>query len=240
MEEIPDDPDSNSIPIEPILVRHLVNGTKEEILALGVNLWELKSPLDNNSVLHIAAANSSQAKLISDILPGTKDIIRWKNSKGDLAFHSAAKAGNLQCLMALNDWGTYDSRERDINAKLLGIGNNEGDTPLHIALDNNQEDMAWYLVNQNAEACYQLNKKMVCPLYLAVRAAYWGLVKRMIALTKDVKEDAEDALLRGNSVVHAAIDAQNLGNSIWSSLLMFICMLFRPRCHADVLEIYAI
>lgn len=209
MEEIPHFSESNSLPIEPILLRHLVNGNKEELLALEVNLWELKSPADNSSVLHIAAANSSHAKLISDILPVSKDIIKWKNSKGDLAFHSAAKAGNLECLKALTDWVNYDSGEKDVNAKLLGIGNNEGNTPLHIGLENSQEEIAWYLVNQHAEACYQLSKKMVSPLYLAVKAGYWDLVKRMIALTMERKEDAQDALLRGKSVVRAAIDAQN-------------------------------
>lgn len=215
MEELPDDcsdsdPDKNLISANTIEL--LVNGSREEVLSLveTVNLWELRSDdEDDNSVLHIAATNSSQAALIYDILPISKDVIKRKNSKGDLAFHSAAKAGRLDTLEALTAWASYDS-ECGIGPELLGWLNEGGDTPLHIALENNQQKVAEYLVGQYGGACFKLNEEEVSPIYLAVKAGYWNLVKQMVGITKEHSLDSGDALLRGKSVVHAAIEARNL------------------------------
>uniref|UniRef100_UPI0013D55B16 ankyrin repeat domain-containing protein n=1 Tax=Klebsiella aerogenes TaxID=548 RepID=UPI0013D55B16 len=46
------------------------------------------------------------------------------------------------------------SKEEYISAKLLGVQNDEGDTPLHIALENCQENMAQILMDEYGGACY--------------------------------------------------------------------------------------
>jgi len=216
MEELPHHCSaSNSNLISANIIELLVNGSRDEILALAqtVNLWDLRSDdEDDNTVLHIAATNSSQAELIYDILPITKDVIKRKNSKGNLAFHSAAKAGRLDTLKALTAWGSYDS-DWGIEPELLGWVNDEGNTPLHIALENNQQEVAEYLVGQYGGACFKLNEEEVSPLCLAVKAGYWDLVKQMVEITKEHSSASGDALLQGKSVVHAAIEARNLG--IW-------------------------
>ncbi|KNA14019.1 hypothetical protein SOVF_109640 [Spinacia oleracea] len=197
--------DEHSVSIEEHLYRLLTNGKKDEILSFGVNLEELKTKEDKNSVLHIAAS-AGQAELITDILPKCKGMIEWKNSKGDLAFHSAAKAAQFNALKALIDWIVKEG----ISREMLGWENNEGNTALHIALENNQQDMARVLVGEFNQACYQLNKQMISPLYLAIKSGYWMLVKHMISCTMQQKAASEDALLRGKSIVHAAIEAKNL------------------------------
>jgi ankyrin repeat protein len=195
----------NFVPIEPDLYKFLVNGTKDEILGLSTNLEDFKSLEERNSVLHIAAS-AGQSDLISDILPQCKELIKWKNIKGDLPLHSAAKSGQFNALKALITWDGFSK-------EILGWANKKGDTVLHIALQNNQQEMGEFLVGEYCigKACYMMNNEEVCPLYLGIKLGYWDLVRNIISYTSQNKEDSEKALLQGMSVVHAAIEVNNIG-----------------------------
>lgn len=136
------------------------------------------------------------------------------------------KHHNLYSLKALINWGNYDPNE-NIRNNLLGLENDEGDTPLHIALENNQEEMARILVEQYSQACYQLNNEKVSTLYLAIKSRYWEVVKLMTSYTKKHSANSEPQLLKGKSVVHAAIDAKNIGNLCHFFFYFFISY-FQP------------
>uniref|UniRef100_A0A803MEM1 PGG domain-containing protein n=2 Tax=Chenopodium quinoa TaxID=63459 RepID=A0A803MEM1_CHEQI len=185
----------------------IVEGKLDDMLKSQVSLEKLKCKEYENSVLHIAAG-SDQSQFITELLPKTKDVIKESNNMGDLAFHTAAKAAQLKSLKALIKWDKYDQAE-NIEKSLLGEGNDEGDTPLHIALENHDEKMGLVLVDEFCEACYKLNKKNITPLYLGIKSECWEIVKKMIIYTEQHKDTAEPMLLKGKSVVHAAIEAKN-------------------------------
>lgn len=209
--DIHNDGKEQFFPIDAKVYKLLVEGKKDDISKLKIgNFYQLKSKEDENSVLHIAGS-TGQAQVIAELLPSSKDIITWTNNIGDLAFHSAAKASQFDAVKALMNWKSYKSKEKNISAKLLGIQNDEGDTPLHIALENCQEKMAQILMDEYGEACYKLNKNNVSPLYMAIQSKCWELVKQMIAYTKENKATSEPELIKGKSIVHVAIDADNTG-----------------------------
>lgn len=192
---------NNFVQIGSILYKYISEGNYEEIMKLDFSLDKLKSKEDN-SVLHIAAI-AGQAHLITKLVPKSKCIIKWKNNKGDLPFHSAAKASEFESLKALIKWDNYDPEE-NVNPSLLGLQNLQGDTPLHIALQNSQEKMAHILVDEYFDACYKLNEREESPLYIAIQSENWVVVNRMIS-----QVPFESSLFQGKSVVHAIIDTNN-------------------------------
>ncbi|KAK9733712.1 hypothetical protein RND81_04G086700 [Saponaria officinalis] len=195
-------------PIDAEMKMYLVHGYKDEVLRMGVHLWELKSKEDKNSVLHIAAC-AGQSSLITDIIPLCKDIVKWKNCKGDTAFHCAAKSAQLNALLTLMDWSKYDV-SAGIGNFMLKEKNEDGDTALHIALENNQEKMAESLVNKCPQACYELNGMRISPLYMAIKLKNLQLVKKMMNYIKEFEPASFSHLMSGKSVVHAAIETNNI------------------------------
>ncbi|GAB2279547.1 hypothetical protein Dimus_014190 [Dionaea muscipula] len=97
--------------------------------------------------------------------------------------------------------------EMDMVARVNWFGN----TALHIALENHNEEMAAYLVDKYPSASYYANYLKVSPLYLAIEGGYSELVQSMFARKSIEDEDVKNRLLQGKSVVHAAIMARNSG-----------------------------
>ncbi|KAL2927623.1 Protein ACCELERATED CELL DEATH 6 [Bienertia sinuspersici] len=186
-------------PIDATMYKLIVEGKLDDILKSQVSLENLKCKEHENSVLHIAAS-AGQCQLITELVPKSKGVIKETNNIGDLAFHTAAKAAQYDSLKALIKWDNYDPSE-NIGKSLLGEKNDEGDTTLHIVLENDDQQMAemgLVLFDEFCQACYQLNNKKISPLYL-----------RMITYTKQHKDTVEPILLQGKSVLHAAIEAKN-------------------------------
>ncbi|GAB2279540.1 hypothetical protein Dimus_014186 [Dionaea muscipula] len=196
-------------------------------------LTELRGP-GGDTVLHIAA-RAGRLELITSILQlGYKDLITTTNWKGDLPLHVAARAGKLDSVKYLVDWivdynehrrgeggpsqdGTNQNQEEQ-GDKLGGVRiemdmvtevNRDGDTALHVALKNHNEEMAAYLVDKYPSTSYYANHSKVSPLYLAIKASYWELVQSMFARKPIGEEDVKNHLLQGKSVVHAAISVRN-------------------------------
>ncbi|GAB4837345.1 hypothetical protein Ancab_002230 [Ancistrocladus abbreviatus] len=121
-------------------------------------------------------------------------LIACTNKQGHLLFHVAARAGqleSLECLVSFVeelqqqtgvDW--EDMPEEGVTMDILGEPNYEGNTALHIALDNHQEEMAEFLVCKYGLASFQLNAQGISPLYLAIKAGFWDLVERVVSLLK--------------------------------------------------------
>ncbi|KAK9733613.1 hypothetical protein RND81_04G078700 [Saponaria officinalis] len=198
----------DSVPIDAEMYMYLVCGDKNNILGRGVNLWELKCKEDKNSVLHVAAC-AGQGQLISDIIPLCKGIAKSKNWKGDTAFHCSAKSAQSDTLEALMDWGKYDVGA-GISNFVLKEKNDDGDTALHIALEKNQEKMADTLVNECPQACYEVNEMRISPLYMAIKLKNLQLVKKMMNYIKQSEPSSFGHLMSGKSVVHAAIETDNI------------------------------
>ncbi|KAK9733606.1 hypothetical protein RND81_04G078200 [Saponaria officinalis] len=210
LDPIDSDSEHNDVfsPIDAEMYIYLVHGHKDEVLKTGVNLWEFRCKEDENSVLHVAAY-AGQGRLISDIIPLCKDIVKSKNCKGDTAFHCAAKSAQLNALFALTDWSKYDVDAR-ISNFVLTEKNDEGDTALHIALENNQEKMADFLVNECPQACSVLNNNGISPIYLAIKLKNLQLVRQMMNYIEQYEPASVGGLMLGKSVVHAAIGTDNI------------------------------
>ncbi|GAB2279550.1 hypothetical protein Dimus_014193 [Dionaea muscipula] len=160
-----------------------------------------------DTVLHIAA-RAGRSELITSILREHKDLIRTKNWRGELPLHVAARAGELDSVKCLVDWilqEYYQEEQGNMVAKV----NRDGDTALHIALENHNEELAAYLVDKYPSASYYVNHLQVSPLYLAIKAGYWQLVQSMLARKPIGDEDVKNRLLQGKSVVHAVIMVRN-------------------------------
>ncbi|GAB2276711.1 hypothetical protein Dimus_011426 [Dionaea muscipula] len=196
-------------------------------------LMELRGP-GGDTVLHIAA-RAGRLELIAWILLEHNDLITTKNSKGDLPLHVAARAGQLDSVKYLVDWivdckdlhrgghGITNQQpnlqeDQQASDRLGGVGiemdlvaevDGEGDTPLHIALENHNEDMAAYLVDRYPFASFYANRLQVSPLHLAIEAGYRELVQSMLARNPIGEEHVKNLLLQGKSVVHAAIRVKN-------------------------------
>jgi hypothetical protein len=94
----------------------------------------------------------------------------------------------------------------------LRAQNDEGNTALHEALIHGHEMLAFSLIFvlvQDPEALYYLNKEGKSPLYLATEACLSGCVNLM--LNQIIEFEIQFGRLKGKSPVHAAIMKQNTG-----------------------------
>ncbi|XP_021729826.1 protein ACCELERATED CELL DEATH 6-like [Chenopodium quinoa] len=200
-----------SIPIDDYLYQLLLHGDLNQLCQIisdrRFELNDLICPEDGCNVLHVAAS-MDQPLLVVDLLRRNCDTLMYlANYKGDLPYHSAAKACNLQSLKTLLEWpNIYVDACRTLNDK--------GNTTLHIAVFNNHLEMAKYLYNKCPQAAYCLNKDKICPLFLAIKT--WGesaLVDNMInglegnwQIQTDLNKDAK-------SIVHMTMFTKRKGNA---------------------------
>lgn len=183
-------------------------GLSEEIPSLLNHLTEF----DKSSALHIAAM-AGQGQLIHDILTrfdnlsyiDTRNLLLGPNSKGDLPIHVAVRAGKIHSVSTLLE----KSASLNVVHQMLEAENNDGNTPLHIALENQQKHMADSLFQLCPHTFHRLNRLGMSPLYLAIKAAFWELVKLMLLTEVEDHGNVHRHLDKGR-VVHAAIMAKNL------------------------------
>jgi ankyrin repeat protein len=161
----------------------------------------------SNTILHIAAS-SGHDQLVEAILESHYELALRKNYAGDLALHVATSAGHLPIVKKL------------ASAELLQVKNNEGNTPLHLALinkykevvdrnlvlKNKYREIADFLVETEPEVSYYLNAEHKSPLYMAAEAGDAVLVQLMIE-----KASRSEPFEESKSIVHAAITGKNMG-----------------------------
>ncbi|XP_057251724.1 uncharacterized protein LOC130591812 [Beta vulgaris subsp. vulgaris] len=97
------------------------------------------------------------------------ELLQVQNLNGDLPIHVAAKSCQLDAVkkLVLGDISMLERENHD----------DYKNTALHIALENQQEEMAKFLFRKCPKTFYQLNKQGISPLYLAIKAEFWELVR---------------------------------------------------------------
>ena len=164
-----------------------------------------------NTVLHIAAS-LGHSQLVEAMLENDCDFWEDQNSAGDLAFHVAASCGHLSTLKKLPCVS---------DSEYLDIRNNEGNTPLHLALINKYREVdlvlktkyseiADFLVETNPIVSYCPNEEHKSPLYMAAEAGDAEMVKLMIEKVNGINL-GRDRFPEVKSIAHAAITAKNIG-----------------------------
>ncbi|GAB4837331.1 hypothetical protein Ancab_039579 [Ancistrocladus abbreviatus] len=161
------------------------------------------------------AASAGHVEDILQILHRNIDLIANADSNGDLPLHEAARAGQLEAVMTLTLLMTrYGKPELSI-----GKANKEGNTALHLALQNGHEKVAWYLIRLKPETSHSLNEEGISPLYLAIETRFQDLVRYI--LIKISSRKCLNQTSPKNSVIHAAIRAQD--NVILKTVLKKLC-----------------
>ncbi|GAB4837293.1 hypothetical protein Ancab_039573 [Ancistrocladus abbreviatus] len=155
--------------------------------------------------LHIAASAGHYENIIQ-ILHRNLDLIASRDSKGDLPLHAAARAGQKQAVMTLTLFMT-----KIVKPELsIGMANKEGNTALHLAIENGNKEVAWYLILSCPETSQSLNKEGISPLYLAIKTRFRDLVRRMLFEFSFI--NYLDQPSPKKSIVHIAIRVQDRGN----------------------------
>ncbi|GAB2212358.1 hypothetical protein Droror1_Dr00020319 [Drosera rotundifolia] len=143
--------------------------------------------------------------------------VSGRNIEGDLSLHVAARTGQLHSLISLTLWSQFLKDREDLceaqchpHTLLISEADSQGNTALHIVLGNHQEAMSWYLVFKHPQESYRINVHGKCPLYMAMKGKCWDLAKYML-MKEPIRGEAAVGLLKGKSVVHAAIISRNEG-----------------------------
>uniref|UniRef100_A0A7N2QX21 Uncharacterized protein n=1 Tax=Quercus lobata TaxID=97700 RepID=A0A7N2QX21_QUELO len=193
-----------------------------------------------NTVLHIAAS-LGHSQLVEAMLENDCDFWEEKNSAGESAFHVAASCGHLSTLKKLASVSGSEN---------LDIQDNEGNTPLHLALINKYREVdlvlktkyseiADFLVETNPVVSYCQNEEHKSPLYMAAEAGDAEMVKLMIEKANEINmgrrrfqlDQFEEVLSLKSKIeevkliAHAAITGKNIGKFTSYFTIYFI---FQP------------
>lgn len=191
----------NKVPINARHYQQIMTGDVNSLT--NENISHLECESDNSTALHIAAM-AGKDELIS-ILPRNHELLFRPNSRDDLPVHVAVRCAHQSTVLMM----LMNSSVTSV-CEMLEAKNEDKNTPLHIALENQQEKMAMELFAKCPHTFYRLNSQGISPLYLAIKAGCWQLVHDMLHKLDQVDADDLNQLGRGRSVVHAVIMANNL------------------------------
>ncbi|KAM1803514.1 hypothetical protein ACFX12_029488 [Malus domestica] len=152
-----------------------------------------------NTVLHLAVSTGhlQLIKLIALNFPG---LVCKQNDDGELPLHVAASAGHLSAVHCLVDTA---------QGNMFNEKDGRGDTSLHVAVENNHQEVAMFLVGKDGSTSHSTNNSGKTPLCMAAETANLDLVKAMVAKTPDSAADANSGNfwqgLNGNSILRGVI-----------------------------------
>ncbi|KAK6919046.1 Ankyrin repeat [Dillenia turbinata] len=164
-----------------------------------------------NTVLHLLLLSRSYAPkdihhnsqvhhVIEFINNQCPALLTKTNYEGDTALHIAARGGHVE------EVNVFIQGRKDhacLDGNILLIQNGLRNTPLHEALLYHHLAVAELLFNAAPEACNYANGEGKCPLYLAAKEGYEGLVEKMLDVSL-----RHDAL--GKSPVDAAVKGKKI------------------------------
>jgi len=158
-----------------------------------------------NTLLHVAVSYGSDN--ITSYLAGTfPSLITIQNSQKDTILHLAAREGKAS--------RTIKSLAES-NPSLMRKKNTKGNTPLHDAVIKGNKELAIFLVSKDPKVAYYNNKNGRSPLYLAVANGNKKEILDVLLKTEasfPIESEDGDALPKGKSPVHAAIEQRNRGD----------------------------
>ncbi|KAJ6416919.1 hypothetical protein OIU84_002745 [Salix udensis] len=182
-----------------------------------------------NTLLHLAASYGSD-KVIAYLIEECPSLITRGNRQQDTVLHLAAREG-MAC-PAINSLITRRNSQNDIvlqpaasetsaihtlvesNRILTRMENTKGNTPLHDAVIKANREVAEFLASEDPEVAYYNNNNGRSPLYLAVENGNKnGILDYLLNLRapSPIKREEGDALPKGKSPVHAAIEQRDIG-----------------------------
>ncbi|XP_052302556.1 uncharacterized protein LOC7497373 isoform X2 [Populus trichocarpa] len=162
---------------------------------------ELQTPA-GNSLLHVAVSYGSD-NITSYLAETFPSLITIQNSQKDTILHLAAREGKAS--------HTIKSLAES-NPSLMRKTNTKGNTPLHDAVIKGNKELAIFLVSKDPEVAYYNNKNGRSPLYLAVENGNKKEILDYLLKTEasfPIESEDGDALPKGKSPVHAAIEQRN-------------------------------
>ncbi|XP_011037312.1 PREDICTED: alpha-latrocrustotoxin-Lt1a-like [Populus euphratica] len=162
---------------------------------------ELQTPA-GNSLLHVAVSYGSD-NITSYLAETFPSLITIQNSQKDTILHLAAREGKAS--------HTIKSLAES-NPSLMRKKNTKGNTPLHDAVITDNKEVAKLLVSRDPEVAYYNNKNGRSPLYLAVENGNKKEILDDLLKTEasfPTESEDGDALPKGKSPVHAAIEQRN-------------------------------
>ncbi|KAM1698188.1 hypothetical protein ACFX14_029354 [Malus domestica] len=160
---------------------------------------ENKVSTRGNTVLHLAA-NTGHMQLIQLITLNFPALVRKQNDDGELPLHVAASAGHISAVRYLVDTAQGNTfNEKD----------GRGNTALHVAVENNHQDVVMFLVGKDGSTSHSTNNSSKTPLCMAAETANLELVKAMVANTPNSTADANSGNFwqgsNGNLILRSAI-----------------------------------
>ncbi|KAH7843213.1 hypothetical protein Vadar_013953 [Vaccinium darrowii] len=159
----------------PRLYRAAMEG-QVEILNEDITQFDVQLTDNDNTVLHVAA-QFGQLSCVESILQVCRpSLLHTRNCKHETPLHIAARAGNLGIVEALINRAKEIEREGQTAQELLRAMNLDGDTALHIAVQNLHLHVVRSLTEEDPEFSYPTNKAGESPLYLAVEIGYYAMV----------------------------------------------------------------
>ncbi|KAJ6389055.1 hypothetical protein OIU77_027415 [Salix suchowensis] len=207
--------DQNSIPRDHMTIsmidsqfykcvrRDNIEDFKSRVLLQKHLIEKLVTPC-GNTLLHVAVSYGSD-EIIAYLTKEFPVLITTQNSQEDTVLHLAAREGKAE-----EDTVPSHAIKSlvESNPSVVRMTNEKGNTPLHEAVIKGNGELAIFLASKDPEVAYYNNKNGRSPLYLAVEN---GNKKGILDdLLKSKREDG-DALPKGKSPVHAAIERRDIG-----------------------------
>ncbi|KAK9735729.1 hypothetical protein RND81_04G223400 [Saponaria officinalis] len=146
-----------------------------------------------------------EGALITGLRRDGKELL-WHKDEGNTLLHAAVTASGMGPLSKLVQ---FMIRNGLTDAALLG--DRHGNTALHNAIMIREPSKAICLIEAEPTAVYQLNRKGVSPLYLAVKFRHEDLVKLMVTQSCLPWESEMRLNPKHATLAHLAIKARSFG-----------------------------